>query len=237
MFFIDWTYIVLVLPAILIAMIASARVSSVFNTYAKDMSAWGISAAEVTRRLLDANGLSHIAVEKVRGHLTDHYDPRANVIRLSEATYSSASCAAIGVAAHEVGHALQYKESYLPIKIRAAIIPATNIGSKLALPLILIGILFSAFSVYFSYIAYIGVACFALTLIFQLVTLPTEFNASKRALRALEKNNILFEDELPKAKKVLNAAAMTYVAALAVTVAQILRFLIIIASASGRRRD
>lgn len=235
-FYIDWTYIVIVLPAMILAIIASAKVSSTYKKYSRVSSAFGLTGAEAARRVLDANGLKNVRIEMVRGHLTDHYDPRTNVIRLSESTYSNTSCAAIGVATHEVGHAIQHAKGYIPIKIRSAIIPITNIGSRLAFPLILIGILLSTVSVFFSYVAYFGVACFSLSLIFQLVTLPTEFNASKRAVKSLRETKILFEDEIPAVKKVLTAAAMTYVAALAVTFAQILRFLIIISRNSRSRR-
>lgn len=232
MFLIDWTYIIIVLPFVIFAIIASARVNSTFKKYSRVSSTWGLTGAEVARRILDSEGLSHVRVEMVRGHLSDHYDPRANAVRLSESTYSSTSCAAIGVASHEVGHAIQHARSYFPLKIRTAIIPITNIGSRLAMPLILIGILLSYFSEYFAYIAYIGVACFALSALFQLITLPVEFNASKRALKILDNSHILMDKELVYARRVLSAAAMTYVAALAVTLAQILRLLLII----GRRR-
>lgn len=232
MFFIDWTYIVIVLPFVVFAMIASANVNSTFKKYSRVSSSWGLTGAEVARRILDSEGLNDVRVEMVRGHLSDHYDPRARAVRLSESTYSSTSCAAIGVASHEVGHAIQHERSYFPLKVRTAIIPITNFGSRLALPLILIGILFSYYSEVFSYVAYIGVACFALSALFQLVTLPVEFNASKRALKILDSSHILTSEELPYARKVLTAAAMTYVAALAVSLAQILRLLLVI----GRRR-
>ena len=171
-------------------------------------------------------------IQRVAGNLTDHYDPKVNVIRLSDSVYNSTSTAAIGVACHEAGHAVQYAESYFPIKLRAAIIPITNIGSKLAMPLILLGVVLS-FLGHFSYtLVYIGILCFALTLVFQLVTLPVEFNASSRALAAIDHAELLTDEERRGAKKTLKAAAMTYVAATAVALAQLLRLILLF----GRRR-
>ncbi len=196
-----------------------------------------MTAAEAARRVLSDNGITNVSIERVRGHLTDHFDPKTNTIRLSENVYDSSSVASIGVACHEAGHAVQHAVGYVPIKIRSAIVPVTNIGSKLSTPLILLGIFLSYFGQEYSIIAYIGVALFGLCVLFQLVTLPTEFNASRRALRALGDCNILYDDETRGAKKVLTAAAMTYVAALAVTVMQLLRLLLIVASSTNRRRD
>ena len=230
----DWTYIAIVLPCLLLAMIASSRVNSTFKRYAKQISSRHITGAEAAQRVLYSNGVRNVRIERVSGNLTDHYDPKSNVIRLSDSVYDSASTAAIGVACHEAGHAVQYAESYFPIKIRAAIIPITNLGSKLAMPLILIGILFSTLG-YLSYtIVYIGIACFALSLVFQLVTLPVEFNASRRALAAIDQGNMLTEEERQGAKKTLSAAAMTYVAAVAVSAAQLLRLILLF---GGRRRN
>lgn len=229
----DMTYIVLVLPAIILALIAQARVSSVFNKYSKIPSKRGFTGAAAARRVLDANGLHHVRIERVSGKLTDHYDPKSNVIRLSESTHDSISAAAIGVAAHEAGHAVQHATNYAPIKIRAAIIPITNIGSRLAVPLIILGIFLSYYGEQFLTIAYLGVIAFSLSTLFQLVTLPTEFNASRRALEAVETYNVLDGDEIKQMKKVLSAAAMTYVAALAVSLAQLLRLLLLV----SRRRD
>ena len=178
--------------------------------------------------------MSGVRIERVSGNLTDHYDPRTNVIRLSEAVHSSTSAAAIGVACHEAGHAVQYAQHYAPIKLRAAVIPITNIGSKLAMPLILIGLLFS-FSGNVSYwLVYAGIACFGLSLVFQLITLPVEFNASRRAMQAIESANILTEDEQRGARKTLSAAALTYVAATAVALVQLLRLILLF---GGRRRN
>ena len=233
-FFIDYWYIILVLPAILFASIASLSVNSTFEKYAKQRSMRGLTGAEAARMVLDANGLSDVQIKRVSGKLTDHYDPRDNTIYLSDSVHGSVSTAAIGVAAHEAGHAVQHATHYLPIKIRAAIIPATNIGSRLAIPLILIGLLLGAWNGNYL-LAYVGIVCFSLTALFQLVTLPTEFNASRRAMQALENGNILSADELQGARKVLTAAAMTYVAALAVSLAQLLRLLLIVAGNSRRR--
>lgn len=230
----DITYVILVLPCVLIAMWASHNVNATFERYSRQFSMRRITGAEAAQRVLSANGVSGVRIERVSGSLTDHYDPRSNVIRLSQDVYDATSTAAIGVACHEAGHAVQYSQSYGPIKLRAAIIPVTNIGSKLAMPLILLGLILSAFS-YSSYtLVYVGIACFGLSLIFQLVTLPVEFNASNRAIRAIEDGNILTDEECRGAKKVLRAAALTYVAATAVALMQLLRLVLLF---GGRRRD
>ena len=230
----DWTYIVIVLPCFLLALLASSRVNSTFKRYSQQISTRHITGREAAQRVLLANGISNVRIERVSGKLTDHYDPKTNVIRLSDAVYDSTSTAAIGVACHEAGHAAQYAHDYFPIKIRAAIIPLTNFGSKLAMPLILLGIVFSTFGNFSYTLVYIGIACFALSLIFQLVTLPVEFNASRRAMRAIENAQILTEQEQHGARKTLSAAAMTYVAAVAVSAAQLLRLIILF---GGRRRN
>lgn len=235
-FYIDWIYIILVLPAVIFSIVASARVNSTFKKYSTVHNRAGLTGAEVARRILYENGLYDAKIEQTHGHLTDHYDPRTNTVRLSESTYNSTSSSAIGVCAHEVGHAIQHANGYIPLKIRNAIVPATNIGAKLSIPLILIGILLSTLGEAFAMIAYVGVACFSLCLIFQLLTLPTEFNASRRALRAISEGGYLTKDETAGAKRVLRAAAMTYVAALAVTLAQFLRLLLIVARIGGNRR-
>ena len=233
-YYFDWTYLVLVLPCVLIAMWASSNVNTTFQRYAKQLSIRRITGAQAAQRVLMANGIGNVKIERVSGKLTDHYDPKANVIRLSDSVYDSTSTAAIGVACHEAGHAVQYAQNYAPIKLRAAIVPATNLGSKLAMPLILLGLLLS-FAGFYSYtLVYLGIACFGLSLVFQLVTLPVEFNASNRALRAIEEGNILTEEELLGAKKTLKAAALTYVAATAVALAQLLRLLVLF---GGRGRD
>lgn len=230
----DWTYIYIVMPALLLSILASARVKSTFSKYDKVRSASGLTGAEVARRILNANGLAYVPVEQVGGSLTDHYDPKANVIRLSQSVYGSSSVAAIGVAAHETGHALQYANEYAPIKLRAAIIPATNIGSKLAIPLVILGIVLTSVSQELIGVAYAGILCFALCVVFQLVTLPVEFNASRRAMETIDQFGILTGQEQKGAKKVLSAAAMTYVAALAVSLAQLFRLLLLVSSRRGR---
>ena len=234
----DMTYIVLVLPCILLSLWASSNVKSTFNKYSKQFSQRRLTGAEAAQRVLMAHGVRGVRIERVSGNLTDHYDPKTNVIRLSDSVYSSPSIAAIGVACHEAGHAVQYAEHYAPIKLRAAIIPLTNFGSKIAMPLILLGILFSAFgsssdSMLSLLMVNLGIAAFGLSLVFQLITLPVEFNASRRAMQTIESAGLLTEEEQRGAKKTLKAAALTYVAATAVALAQLLR---LIAIFGGRRR-
>ena len=230
----DMTYLILVLPFVILSLWASSNVNSTFRKYSQQMSRRHISGAQAAQRVLTANGITGVRIERVRGNLTDHFDPRTNVIRLSDSVYDSTSTAAIGVACHEAGHAVQYAQHYAPIKLRAAIIPVTNIGSKLAMPLILLGILFSAFG-YMSYsLVYLGIACFGLSLLFQLVTLPVEFNASRRAMEAIESAGILTDEEQKGARKTLTAAAMTYVAATALALMQLLRLIMLF---GGRRRN
>lgn len=231
----DITYVILVLPCVLIAIWASHNVNATFERYATQYSMRRITGAQAAQRVLSANGVTGVKIERVGGNLTDHFDPKSNVIRLSDNVYNSTSTAAIGVACHEAGHAVQYARNYAPIKLRAAIIPVTNIGSKLAMPLILLGVILSVFSYYSYTLVYVGIACFGLSLVFQLVTLPVEFNASSRALRAIEEGNILTEEEHLGAKKVLQAAALTYVAATAVALMQLLRLVLIFSG--SRRRD
>ena len=229
----DMTYVILVLPCIIFSLWASARVNSTFKKYSGQFSRRRITGADAAQRVLQANGVRDVRIERVSGNLTDHYDPRTNVIRLSDSVYNSTSTAAIGVACHEAGHAVQYAQNYAPIKLRAAIIPITNIGSKLAMPLILIGLLFTFMESASYFFVYAGIACFGLSLVFQLVTLPVEFNASRRAMEAIADTDILTSEEQVGARKTLSAAAMTYVAATAVALAQLLRLLMIF---GGRRR-
>ena len=231
----DWTYVVLVLPCVIFAMWASSSVNSTFNKYSKQYSSRGITGAQAAERVLRANGVTGVRIERVAGNLTDHYDPKTNVIRLSDNVYASTSTAAIGVACHEAGHAVQYAQNYGPIKLRAAIIPVTNIGSKLATPLILIGLLLSFLGLVSFVFVYLGIACFGLSLVFQLVTLPVEYNASRRAMQTIESSEILTAEEQKGAKKTLSAAALTYVAATAVSLAQLLRLLLIFGG--NRRRN
>ena len=230
----DWTYIVLVLPFVLLSLLASASVKSTFQKYSKVFSRRGLTGAQAAERVLRANGVTNVRIEQVSGELTDHYDPRTNVIRLSDSVFGSTSVAAIGVACHEAGHAVQYAQSYGPIKLRAAIIPITNLGSKLAMPLILVGLLLEFLGGISNIFVAAGVICFSLSLVFQLVTLPVEFNASHRAIAAIDQGNILYDDELSGAKKTLRAAAMTYVAATALALMQLLRLVLIF---SRRSRD
>ena len=217
----DYTYIIYVLPALIFAMWTQYNVQSTFKKYSKVASERGMTGYDAARRILDANGLHHVRIEQVAGDLTDHYDPKANVIRLSDTVHSVSSVAAVGVAAHEAGHAVQYAEGYSPIKIRTAIIPITRIGSNLAFPLVLLGLLFSA-----PLLAGIGVILFGAAVLFQLVTLPVEFNASSRAIAALSSSG-MSDEAVGDAKKVLRAAAMTYVAALATAIGNFLRLLTI----------
>ncbi len=230
----DITYLILVVPCILLSMWASANVNSTFKKYSTQYSMRRITGAQAAQRVLSSNGVSGVRIERVSGNLTDHFDPTTNVIRLSDSVYDATSTAAIGVACHEAGHAVQYAQNYAPIKLRAAIIPVTNLGSKLAMPLILIGLLLNAFGNLSYTLVYVGIACFSLSLIFQLVTLPVEFNASNRAMRSIEAAGILTDEEQQGAKKTLRAAAMTYVAATAVALAQVVRLLVLF---GGRRRN
>lgn len=226
----DWTYLMVLAGAIL-SMVASAKVNSTFQRYAKVRSMSGMTGAQVARKILDRNGLTNIPVEHVSGNLSDHYDPSAKVLRLSDSTYNSVSVAAIGVAAHECGHAIQHKEGYGPLKLRTAIVPAANIGSRLGVPIILLGLLFGGGG---SFLVNLGIWVFSLAVLFQIVTLPVEFNASNRALVMLEDYGVLESDEKRKAKSVLSAAAMTYVAAAASSILQLLRLIILF---GGRRNN
>ena len=223
----DYTYVLVLIGAVL-CMWASYRVNSVYNKYSHIRSASGMTGAEVAQRILDRNGVRDVRVEHVSGNLTDHYDPRTQTVNLSDAVYGSTSVAAIGVAAHECGHVMQHESGYMPLKIRTALVPAANLGSQIGLPLVIIGLIFGLSN---SFIA-IGIWIFALAVLFQIVTLPVEFNASHRALAMLEEYGILGTDEVEASRKVLGAAAMTYVAAAASAVLQLLRLIML-----GRRRD
>ncbi len=222
MFYYDYYYIVLIIPAMLLGAFAQWKVSSTFNRYKTVNSFYGITAADAARRILDSHGLQHIRIEHIRGNLTDHYDPAHNVIRLSDSVYNSTSIASIGVAAHETGHAIQYAENYMPIKIRNAIVPIANLGSTLSLPLILLGIIIDM-----SGLVTFGIIAFSMVALFQLITLPVELNASNRALAILDEKHFLEKEELNGAKKVLSAAALTYVAALITSLAQLLRLILL----------
>ena len=226
MFFFDPT-IIIVLPALIFTLWAQWNVNSTFEKYKKVRTLHNITGYESARKILDANGLYDVKIERVAGNLTDHYDPRANVIRLSDAVHDSTSAAAVGVAAHEAGHAVQHAKGYFPIKIRQAIIPVTRIGSSLAMPLFLIGLILAV-----EPLLNLGIIFYATAVVFQLVTLPVEFNASNRAMAALNNGGSLSSSELDASKKVLTAAALTYVAALASSLLSLLRLIII---ANGRR--
>lgn len=221
--FFDYWYLVLVVPTLILGLVAQSMVSSTFKKYSRVSSQSGYTAADVARMILDMNGLHHVRVARVAGNLTDHFDPRTNVVNLSDSVYGSRSVAAIGVAAHEVGHAVQHAENYGPIQLRMAIIPITNFGSRISPILILLGLLLSI-----QPLAVAGVLLFSLVAIFQLVTLPVEFNASHRALKTLSNNGILVGNEISGARKVLSAAAMTYVAALITSLANLLRLILIV---------
>lgn len=223
---------ILVLIAAFLSMVASARVSSTFKKFSQKPTSRSITGEQAARKILDENGLHDVRVERVSGNLTDHYDPRAKVIRLSDSVHSSTSVAAVGVAAHEAGHAVQHAVGYAPIKLRNTIVPIANIGSMAGPYLIIIGLLLSgAMS---DVLLNLGIWFFSAAVLFQLVTLPVEFNASNRAIATLKNGMYLYEDEVPAVKKVLSAAAMTYVAAAAVSIANLLRFIMLI---GGRRRN
>lgn len=228
-FFYDPTY-VLVIIGLIITLIASANVNNTFKKYDKVLSRRGLTGAQAARKILDANGLHSVRVERVSGKLTDYFNPKENVIRLSDATYNSTSIAALGVAAHECGHAVQHQVGYTPIKVRNAIVPAVNICSHLAIPLILIGMIFAIEN-----LSMLGVILYATVFAFQIITLPTETNASSRAVSTLYSMAILDEDELRGTKKVLSAAAMTYFASAAATALQVLRLFLIVSR--NRSRD
>lgn len=223
----DFTFII-ILPALFFAMWAQSQVQAAYQKFSRVYARSGMTGAQVARRLLDSAGLQDIPVEMGRGHLSDHYDPRAGVIRLSPDVYQSASLAALGIAAHEAGHAMQHGDGYVPLAFRNNIFPVVNIGSRMAVPLFIIGLLFAGpLAVFMD----IGILLFALTVIFQLVTLPVEYNASGRAVALLEGNGYITREEVEPTRKVLNAAALTYLAAAAVAITQLIRLLIL----RGRR--
>ena len=217
----NYYYLILVVPVVILSMIASARVNSSFKKYSQVFSSRNLTGAQAAFEVLRHYGITNVKVERVNGNLTDHYDPRTNVIRLSDSVYNSTSVAAIGVACHEAGHAAQYAQSYAPIKIRNLVLPVANLGSRAGIPLAIIG-----FFLNFEVLAIAGIVFFSFAVLFQLITLPVEFNASKRALDVISDADILSENEKVGAKKVLTAAAMTYVAALAVSIANLLRILL-----------
>ena len=225
----DIYYFIFIVPALLFSLLAQYKVNSTYSKYSKIGSARKLTGSQAARLILDMNGLRHVAIERVAGTLTDHFDPKTNVVRLSDGVYNNYSIAALGVAAHECGHAVQYAQGYSPMKLRSAIIPLTNFGSTISIPLILIGFMLTLDS-----LVIIGILLFSTVAFFQLVTLPVEFNASNRALAVLEQQDMLSAQELKGTKKVLSAAAMTYVAALITSLAQLLRLIMVF---GGRRRD
>ena len=227
--YIDPWYIILVVPAMLLAFWAQINVNTTFSRYSKVLAPSGMTGAESARRVLEANGVTGVRIERISGNLTDHFDPKTNTIRLSESVYDATTVSAVGVAAHEAGHAVQYAVGYAPMQLRAAIIPATNIGSQLAMPLVLLGLIFSS-----DMLVDIGIIAFSMSTLFQLITLPVEFNASRRAVATLE-SSCVSDTEVKGAKAVLRAAALTYVAALAVSLASLLR--IILLFGNRNRRD
>lgn len=227
MFYWDWTMI-FVIPGLLLGMWAQHRVSSTFRQYGAVAARGGQTAQSVARNLLNHGGCGNVSIREISGSLTDHYDPRDNTLSLSRDVYDASSVAAIGVAAHECGHAMQQQEGYAPLKLRSVLVPVVNLGSNLYFPIFLAGLVFS-----WEPLVYVGIACFALTLLFALVTLPVEFNASSRAIRALSEGGYLTGDELSGAKAVLDAAAMTYVASAIGSLLQLFRLLVIARS----RRD
>lgn len=226
----DPTYILVIIGAV-ICILASSRVNRVFNKYAQVRSHSGMTGREAAEKILRANGIYDVTVQHVSGNLTDHYDPRNKVLRLSDATYQSASVAAIGVAAHECGHAVQHNVGYTPLKIRGALVPVANFGSMAAWPLIIIGLFINRRTSLL--LINLGILLFSAAVLFQLVTLPVEFNASRRAVKVLENTGMLYPEEVSATKEVLGAAALTYVASAASMILQLLRLLLI----SGRRRD
>ena len=228
MFFYDWTMII-VLPALLLALYAQSKVSSTFNRYSKVYARSGLTAAQAADAIMRQNGITDVRIERVRGNLTDHYDPRARILRLSDGVYDSPSIAALGVAAHEAGHAVQHAQGYMPLEIRNVFAPVASIGSNAAIPLFILGLLFS-----WEPLVTVGLVCFSFAVVFSLITLPVEFNASSRAVASLSGYGYLSQEETDGAQKVLNAAALTYVASALTAILQLARLFIL----SGRsRRD
>lgn len=222
-------YLWFMLPGLLLALYAQFKVKHTFSVYSKVSNSRGLTGADAAREVLRQNGVDNVRIERVSGELTDHYDPRSNIIRLSDSVYSSVSVAAVGVAAHEAGHAVQYAQSYGPIKLRAAIVPACNIGSQIGIPLAVIGAIMDFYGLVIA-----GIALFGLAVVFQIVTLPVEFNASRRALQAINSSSLLTGDEYSGARRVLTAAAMTYVAAM---IQAIMTLLYYVTRLTGNRRN
>lgn len=226
----DWTYLVFIVPCIIITLICQINVKSTFSKYSKIRNSRNLTGAQAAEYVLRKNGVTGVRIEQVAGSVTDHFDPRTNVIRLSETVYNNTSVAAVGVACHEAGHAVQHAEGYMPNKIRSAVLPMAKIGSQLSWILILLGLIFTA-KIGFVML-YIGIILFSLSVLFTIATLPVEFNASKRALECIKESDLLYGEEYTGAKRTLQAAAMTYVAAALTAIMQLLRLIII---ANNRR--
>lgn len=228
--YIDSLYIILVMPAVLLAFYAQYKVSATFKKYSAVKNLRGVTGADAARAVLEQNGITNVSIQKIQGNLTDNFDPRTNIIRLSAGVYDSDSVAAVGVAAHEAGHAAQHAGGYTPIKIRNAVLPAAKIGSNMAMPLIILGFVLSLAN-----LVYAGIILFGAAVLFQIVTLPVEINASRRAMASISAGGLLSASEAAGARRVLSAAALTYIAAAAVALAQLLRFVLL--ARGGRRRD
>lgn len=222
-------YFMFMIPGLLIGIFAQAKMKSAFAKYERVPTLQGLTGAQAARKILDANGLQNVKIERVAGRLSDHFDPRTNIVRLSDSIYGNATVGAVGVAAHECGHAIQYAQGYVPMKVRGSIIPLTNLGSGLSIPLIFLGMFLDMTG-----LAYVGIALFSMIVLFQLVTLPVEFNASRRAIQTLDDFNMVTPEESTGVRKVLTAAALTYVAALVTSMLQLLYYLTLM---NGRRRN
>ena len=229
LYYYDWTYLLIMLPCIVLTIICQINVNTTFNKYSKIRNSRNMTGAQAAEYVLRSNGVTGVQIMQVAGNLTDHFDPRSNVIRLSDNVYNSNSIAAVGVACHEAGHAVQHAQGYVPNKIRSAILPVANIGSKLSWIFIVLGLASSMFQV----LLYVGIVFFAASVLFTLATLPVEFNASSRALACIRDNDLLSTDEYKGARRTLQAAAMTYVAAAATALLQLLRLILL---ANNRRR-
>lgn len=227
--YLDWTYFLFMVPCLILSIICNAKVKSNFSKYSQVANSRRMTGAQAAQQVLTANGVTGVRIEPVSGNLTDHFDPRTNVIRLSESVYNAQTVSAVGVACHEAGHACQHAEGYVPNKIRSAIVPVANFGTKISWVFMIVGLLLP---VQFNFVVYIGIALYSLSVIFTLITLPVEFNASSRALKTIQNTNMLNPDEYAGAKKVLSAAAMTYVAAAATSLMMLFRLLLI----AGRRK-
>ena len=231
LYYFDYSYFLFMLPALILSLYAQIKVNSTFAKYSKIKNSNGLTGSEAAYKVLTQNGVTNVAVEHISGSLNDHFDPQTNIIRLSDSVYSSNSVAAVGVAAHEAGHAVQYANNYAPMKFRRVLVPITNIGSTLSIPLIFIGLLLP---IQYDFIVNIGIALFSFAVLFQLVTLPVEFDASRRAIATLEQSGTLYDEELIGAKKVLSAAAMTYLAATFSAVMSLFRLILIAGNRRGR---